>query len=166
MESYLIPTVTCFAVPTIWYTVLIFGYPCRTSFMYGNFHCGTLCYLTNLLVFINFENFFVWRNNLRMISQLMFIAVLYMSVYVPSCLLLIFGSYVRRSLFQSWTENVRIHYFTHLKYLVIYGCPFMVFPGQKEMYEKLRKFLDCMRQLWRSRRAAQIHPVAMINIQN
>ncbi len=193
---YIIPTVACFAAPTIWYTVLIFGYPCRNSFTYLTFQCGTLCYLTNSLVFINFENivFFmfplfiivvgnstliisvlmqkgsmkrkrrlaVWRNNLRMISQLMFIAVLYMSIYVPSCILLIFGSYVRRSRFQPWAASIRTRYFTHLKYLVIFGCPFVVLAGQKEMHETLRKILHRIRQTRPSRRAAQVFPMATV----
>jgi hypothetical protein len=92
----------------------------------------------------------LWRNNLRMISQLMFIAILYMSVYVPSCILLIFGSYVRRSRFQPWAASVRIRYFTHLKYLVIFGCPFVVLAGQKEMYQMIRRVLYRFRPRWKT----------------
>ncbi len=180
---YLLPLIACFAIPIIWYTVLIFGYPCHKSFMYFSFQCGTLCYLTTSSVFVNFENivFFMfplfiivignsaliicvliqkasmkrqhrlglWRNNLRMISQLMFIAILYMSVYVPSCILLIFGSYVRRSRFQPWAASVRIRYFTHLKYLVIFGCPFVVLAGQKEMHQMIRRVL-CRFRRWKT----------------
>ena len=181
---YKIPIVVCFIIPIIWYTGLIFGYPCQNSFSFSNFQCGTLCYLTNYQVFINFENFVffmfplliivignntliicvliqkrnmkrkhrlgLWRNNVRMISQLMFIAVLYMSIYVPSCILLIFGSYVRRSGFQPWAESVRRLYFTHLKYLIIFGCPFMVLAGQKEMHQMIKKAYYRTLQPWRS----------------
>jgi hypothetical protein len=168
-----VPLIICFTIPTIWYTILMFAYPCQNSFSYFSFQCGTLCYLTESQVFVNFENvaFFMfplliivlgnstlvisvliqktnmkrkrrlslWRSNLRMISQLMFIAVLYMSIYVPSCILLIFGSYVRRGRFQPWAASVRSRYFIHLKYLVIFGCPFMVLAGQKEMHEIIKK---------------------------
>src|SRR5690242_9358779 len=54
---YFIPSIACFAIPTIWYTVLTFGYPCRNSFKYSNFQCGTLCYLTSLKAFVNIEDF-------------------------------------------------------------------------------------------------------------
>jgi len=103
-----------------------------------------------------------WRNNLRMISQLMFIAVLYMSVYVPSCILLILGSYVRRSRFQPWAASVRIRYFTHLKYLVIFGCPFVVLAGQKELHQKLRKILGWIVHPRRSRWRTQILPMTTV----
>jgi hypothetical protein len=170
---YKIPIVVCFIIPIIWYTVLIFAYPCQNSFKYFTFQCGTLCYLTDSLVFMDFENFVffmfplliiaignssliicvliqkrsmkrkhrlgLWRNNFRMISQLMLIATLYMSIYIPSCILLIFGSYVRRGRFQPWAASVRSRYFIHLKYLVIFGCPFMVLAGQKEMHEIIKK---------------------------
>ncbi|CAF5134678.1 unnamed protein product, partial [Rotaria sp. Silwood1] len=101
----------------------------------------------------------LWRNNFRMISQLMFIAILYMSIYVPSCILLIFGSYVRRSRFQPWAASVRIRYFTHLKYLVIFGCPFMVFAGQKELHRMIKKLL-C--RAYR-RRTVQVYPMTIMN---
>ncbi|CAF3865145.1 unnamed protein product [Rotaria sordida] len=170
---YRISMVVCFLFATIWYTVLIFGYPCQNSFIYFSFQCGTLCYLKNSQVLTHFENaiFFMfplsiivigniiliihvfiqkrqmkcrhrlglWRQNFRMISQLMFIAILYMSIYVPSCILLIMGSYVRYNRFQSWAANVRTRYFTHLKYLVIFGYPFMVLVGQKEMHRMIKK---------------------------
>ncbi len=193
---YLLPIVACFAIPTVWYTVLIFGYPCRNTFTYFTFQCGTLCYLTNSSIFIDFENFVffifplfiivvgnstliicvliqkasmkrkhrlgLWQSNLRMISQLMFIAVLYMSVYIPSCVLLIFGSYVRRSRFQPWAASVRTRYFIHLKYLVIFGCPFMVLAGQKEMHQMIRKIFCRTPQPRRSRWKIQTFPVTTV----
>ncbi len=193
---YLPPIILCFAVPTIWYTSLIFGYPCRQSFTYYTFQCGTLCYLTDSQVFVKFEDFaffmfplFVivvgnsalitcvliqkanmkrqhrlglWRNNLRMISQLMFIAILYMSIYVPSCVLLILGSYTRRSRFQPLAASVRIRYFTHLKYLIIFGCPFMVLAGQREMHEKIKKIFCWTQQPWRTRWKTQTVPMTTV----
>jgi len=193
---YSVPIVVCFAIPTIWFTVLIFGYPCRNSFSYFTFQCGTLCYLTNSEVFINFENFVffifplsiivvgnstliicvliqkrsmkrnhrlrLWRNNFRMISQLMFIAILYMGVYIPSCILLIFGSYVRHSRFQPGAANVRLLYFTHLKYLVIFGCPFMVLAGQTEMHQMIKKFLSHIPHARRLRWKTQTIPMKTV----
>jgi hypothetical protein len=188
-----VPLIICFAIPTIWYTILMFAYPCQNSFSYFSFQCGTLCYLTESQVFVNFENvaFFMfplliivlgnstlvisvliqktnmkrkrrlslWRSNLRMISQLMFIAVLYMSIYVPSCILLIFGSYVRRLRFQSWAASVRIRYFTHLKYLVIFGCPFVILAGQTEMHQMIKKTVCRAIRLWRSQWKTQTFPM-------
>ena len=190
---YLPAILVCFTVPTIWYIGLIFAYPCQQSFTYSNFQCGTLCYLTNSSVFINFENFVffifpllvivaangtliisvliqkasmkrrhrlgLWRSNLRMISQLTFIALLYMSIYIPSCILLILGSYVRRGRFYPWATTVRIRYFTHLKYLIIFGCPFVVFAGQREMHDKIRKILRWRQRLWRARWKTQTIPM-------
>lgn len=193
---YLTSISICIGVPTVWYTALIFGYPCRQSWMYSSFQCGTLCYLTNSSMFMNIENviFFMfpllvivvgntvliicvmmqrasmrrrrrlalWRNNLRMISQLMFIAVLYMSIYVPSCVLLIFGTYVRRSRFQPWAASVRLRYFTHLKYLVTFGCPFVVLAGQPELYQKINKCLCHALRPWHTRWKTQIIPMTTI----
>jgi hypothetical protein len=190
-----LPIIICFAIPILWYSVLIFGYPCQNSFDYTSFQCGPLCYLTNSQVFYHFENFvfFIFplliivignstltvsvliqkramkrkhrvgllRQNLRMISQLMFIAILYMSIYVPSCILLIFSSYVSRSRFQPWAQSVRIRYFTHLKYLVIFGCPFVVLAGQTEMHEMIKKIF-CVRQPRRSRWKTQTFPMATV----
>ncbi len=92
----------------------------------------------------------------------MFIAVLYMSIYVPSCILLIFGSYIRKGRFQPLAASVRILYFTHLKYLVIFGCPFMVLTGQKEMHEKLKKMFCRNRHLWRARWRTEILPMTAL----
>lgn len=196
-RSLYLPSIfICFAVPTIWYTSLIFAHPCRQQFMYFTFQCGTLCYLTNSSIFNNVENmvFFMfpllvivvgnialiisvmvqkasmkrrrrlalWRNNLRMISQLMFIAILYMSIYVPSCILLIFGTYVQRSRFQPWAASVRLRYFTHLKYLVIYGCPFVILAGQPELHQKIRKFFSRTRRPWRKRWKTQTMPMTTV----
>lgn len=104
----------------------------------------------------------VWRNNLRMISQLSFIAILYMSVYVPSCVLLIFGSYVRRSRFQPWAANVRTRYFTHLKYLLIFGCPFVILAGQSEMHQPLKRIIDRIRPPYRPRWRRQTFPLTSV----
>ena len=180
-----LPLLLCLGVPTIWYSVLIFAYPCRIRYDYNSFQCGTLCYIQNMVTFLHIENFgffifpllivflanisliisvlvqkrhmkrqhrlAIWRNNLRMISQLMFIAMLYMSVYIPSCILLIFGSYVRRGKFQPWALSVRTRYFTHLKYLVIFGCPFVILAGQREMYTVLKRMPLCYKFRWQSR---------------
>ncbi|CAF1339814.1 unnamed protein product [Adineta steineri] len=108
----------------------------------------------------------LWRNNLRMISQLMFIAVLYMSIYVPSCILLIFSTYVQRTRFQPWAAYVRSNYFIHLKYIVIFGCPFMVLAGQKEMHQKIKNLFARTRCQRRVRRKTDIHPLTMMNTQN
>ena len=104
----------------------------------------------------------LWRNNLRMISQLMFIAVLYISIYVPSCVLLILGTYICRSRFQPWAASVRLRYFTHLKYLVIFGCPFVVLAGQPELYQKIKKSLCRTRRSWHGRWRTQIIPMMTI----
>jgi hypothetical protein len=108
----------------------------------------------------------LWRNNLRMISQLMFIAILYMSIYVPSCILLILGSYTRRSRFQPLAASVRSRYFTHLKYLIIFGCPFMVLAGQREMHEKIKNIFCRIQQPWRTRWKTQINPMTRMDNQN
>ncbi|UJR37592.1 hypothetical protein I4U23_030290 [Adineta vaga] len=197
---YQLPIAICCAIPTIWYTVLIFGYPCQNSFSYFIFQCGTICYLTDSQVFNHIENigFFMiplciivvsngilvvrvliqkknmkrkhrlglWRKNLRMISQLMFIAILYMSIYVPSCILLVFGSYVRRNRFQSSAASIRTRYFTHLKYLVIFGCPFVVLAGQKEMHQMLRNLFLYVKTRQTLRWKTNIHPLTMMNTQN
>ena len=193
---YKIPVVVCFFIPTVWYTVLTFAYPCRQLFMYFTFQCGTLCYLSASTVFLNIENiaFFMfplfiivvgngtliisvliqkanmrrrghlrmWRSNLRMISQLVFIGILYMSIYIPSCVLLIFGSYVRRNRFQPWAESVRIRYFTHLKYLIIFGCPFVILAGQRELVKLIRQHVSrCQLQHWKTTVRSQIHPMTV-----
>jgi hypothetical protein len=193
---YLPPVLICFAIPTIWYTSLTFGYPCRQSFAYRSFQCGDLCFLTNSSIFARLDDFVfflfplsvivignaslvicvllqkssmkrrhrlgLWRSNLRMISQLLFIAVLYMSIYIPSSVLLIFGSYVRRSRFQPWAASVRTRYFTHLKYLIIFGCPFVIFAGQREMHEKLKKTFCLTRHGWRTRWKTQTIPMTTV----
>lgn len=197
---YQLPISLCFAIPTIWYTVLIFGYPCRQMPSYFTFQCGTACYLTNTTVFMHVENigFFMvplliivvgngtlifrvllqkksmkqrhhlsqWRHNLRMIGQLVFIGILYMSVYVPSCILLILGNYVRRGRFLPSAADIRTRYFTHLKYLIIFGCPFVVLAGQKEMHQMLRNlFLHITRRRtvqWKT----NVQPLTLLNTQN
>ncbi|CAF3104619.1 unnamed protein product [Rotaria sp. Silwood2] len=105
----------------------------------------------------------LWRRNFRMISQLMFIAILYMSIYVPSCILLIFGSYVQGGRLQPWATSVRIRYFTHLKYLVIFGCPFVVLFGQKELHEMIKRcFYPVGRPPWRVRWKTQTFPMTTV----
>ncbi|CAF4510762.1 unnamed protein product [Rotaria sp. Silwood2] len=190
---YRIPIPTCILFTTIWYTVLTFGYPCKNSFGYCNFQCGSLCYLKNVPAFTHFENsmFFMfplsiivignitliirvliqkshmkrqrrlglWRRNLRMITQLTFIAILYMSIYVPSCILLIFGSYVQRGRLQPWATSVRTRYFIHLKYLIVFGCPFMVLAGQREMHRMIKKLLCRAYQ----HRSTQVYPMTIMN---
>ncbi len=108
----------------------------------------------------------LWRNNLRMIGQLMFIAVLYMSIYVPSCILLIFGTYVPRSRFQPWAASVRTRYFIHLKYVIIFGCPFMVLAGQKEMHRKIRNLFLYAKRQWPLRWKTHIYPMIEMSTQN
>lgn len=198
--SCYLPIGICFAIPTIWYTVLIFGYPCKNSFSYSTFQCGAICYLTRSQVFVDVENigFFMvplfiivvgnatliicvliqkasmkrtrrlglWKNNVRMISQLMFIAVLYMSIYVPSCILLIFGNYVRRSRFQPWAASVRIRYFTHLKYMVIFGCPFMVLIGQKEMRQMIKNLYLYVKRRQPMQWNTHVYPMTIMHTQN
>ncbi|CAF1268066.1 unnamed protein product [Adineta ricciae] len=197
---YQLPMVLCFAIPIIWYTVLIFGYPCQQTFSYFTFQCGTACYLTNTTVFTHVENigFFMiplfvivvgngtlifrvllqkknmkqrhrlsqWRNNFRMIGQLAFIGILYMSVYVPSCILLIFGNYVRRGRFLPWAAEIRTRYFIHLKYLVIFGCPFVVLAGQKEMHQMLKNIFSHITRRQTMRWRTNVQPLTLLNTQN
>jgi len=84
-----------------------------------------------------------------------------MSIYIPSCVLLIFGSYVRRNRFQPWAESVRIRYFTHLKYLIIYGCPFVILVGQRELRTQLVQFFCRRNQCFRMRLKTQIIPMSI-----
>jgi hypothetical protein len=177
-----IPLILCFIIPIIWYSLLIFVYPCKNILQYLSFQCGVLCYLKNSPAFINFENFTffivpiiiivivnmtlivsvliqksqmkrarrfgLWRSHLRMIIQLMSIAILYLSIHIPSCILLIMGTYTQYNRFQSWAVRIRIQYFIHLKYLVIFGYPFVVLAGQREMLQAMR---DLTRTRWRTR---------------
>ena len=52
-----IPLILSFIIPIIWYSLLIFVYPCKNILQYLSFQCGVLCYLKNSPTFINFENF-------------------------------------------------------------------------------------------------------------
>lgn len=104
----------------------------------------------------------VWRNNIRMISQLMFIAMLYMSIYIPSCILLLFGSYIRKGKFQPAALSIRQRYFTHLKYLVIFGCPFVILAGQREMHTIFKKIPLWNKYRFTSRWRTNVFPMTTI----
>ena len=48
------------------------------------------------------------------------------------------GTYTQYNRFQSWAVRIRIQYFIHLKYLIIFGYPFVVLAGQREMLQAMR----------------------------
>ncbi|CAF3218125.1 unnamed protein product [Rotaria sp. Silwood2] len=105
----------------------------------------------------------MWQKNLRMISQLLIVAILYMGVYIPSDIILFMSDYSENARFQAWTYAVKIRYLVHVKYLVIFGCPFVIFAGQTEMHERLRK---AFRRPWRwhARKRTQVFPLTNSNL--
>ncbi|CAF1294347.1 unnamed protein product [Adineta steineri] len=94
----------------------------------------------------------LWRKNVRMISQLFSVAILYICVYIPSVVLVFIIIFSSNSQTRAWAIRTRVSYFYHLKYLVIFGCPFMVLASQTKMHEKIKRFIRfcCLQQQGRN----------------
>jgi hypothetical protein len=52
-----IPMLLCFLVPSVYFSGVIFVYPCTNILVYSFWQCGPLCYLSNSSVVRTFENY-------------------------------------------------------------------------------------------------------------
>ncbi len=93
---------------------------------------------------------------MRMIGQLVSVAILYMAVYIPSCALLLLGTFLPNNQGAVWANMIRDQYFLHLKYLVFFLCPFVVLAGQTEMHEHIKGLFRSAR---RPQQTATIMPI-------
>ena len=105
----------------------------------------------------------LWRKNVRMISQLFSVAILYICVYVPSAAFVFIITTTSNFPTIISAVNIRINYFYHLKYLAIFGCPFMVLASQTKMHEKIKRFI---RFCWTQRLGRNQNQVRTINTMN
>jgi hypothetical protein len=180
----------CFVVPAVYFSGVIFAYPCTNFLVYSFWQCGALCYLFNSSVLRTFENYaylilptFVivlgniillirvliqknsmkeqgrlrlWRRNIRMIFQLVSVAILYMGAFVPSSAFLYMDAYEQNDADEKWVSSIRVHYLFHIKYFVIFLCPFVILIGQTEMHEKIKQLF---RWICRQQNRATVMPM-------
>jgi hypothetical protein len=185
-----VPMLLCFLVPAVYFSGVIFAYPCTIIFVYSFWQCGALCYQFNSIFLRTFENYAylivptlmivlgniillirvliqknsmkeqgrlrLWRRNIRMIFQLVSVAILYMGAFLPSSVFLYMDAYGQNSAEGTWVSSVRVHYIFHIKYFVIFLCPFVILTGQTEMHEKMKKLFRCIR---RQRNGATVFPM-------
>jgi hypothetical protein len=185
-----IPMLLCFLVPAVYFSGVIFAYPCTNFFVYSFWQCGALCYQFNSVLLRTFENYAylmvptfiivlgnitllirvliqkhsmkeqgrlrLWRRNIRMIFQLVPVAILYMGAFVPSSVFLYMDAYGPNGADEMWISSVRVHYLFHIKYFVIFLSPFVILIGQTEMHEKIKQLFRYIR---RQRNGATVLPM-------
>ncbi|CAF1306442.1 unnamed protein product [Adineta steineri] len=105
----------------------------------------------------------LWYKNIRMISQLLFVSVLYTSIFLPSTILLFMATMTPSNPAQIWANNIRVNYFFHLKYLAIFGCPFVILASQPKMHEQIKRFIRYCCPLRHQHNTNQIIPLTVRN---
>nr|ACD54651.1 seven transmembrane helix receptor-like protein [Adineta vaga] len=163
-----IPLLISFALPWIYYVILIFFYPCTNTFYPTFLFCGWCCYAYNdQLVFFNWMMFGViptclislfcvwliirviahkrrvqqrinWRQHRRMTIQLLSISSLYIFFDAPTIII----GLVRLGL-PTFGNEIQILYLFYIVYLLPILVPFVC--------------LSTLRELW-SGKQTQIHP--------
>jgi hypothetical protein len=83
-----------------------------------------------------------WHENIRMVSQLLPLAVLYSVIWIPLSVLFYFNTLGNAA--QKLLANLLINdYFANLKYLINFFCSFLILMGQSELREKILKVFSC-----------------------
>ena len=76
----------------------------------------------------------IWRKNVRMAIQLLSIAVLYLSIWLPLFVFWFITAFSYDASLLAASSNLNNDYFAHLKYIVIFLFPFVTLFGQQAMY--------------------------------
>lgn len=83
-----------------------------------------------------------WHENIRMISQLLPLAILYLIIWIPMCVMFYFNTFGTDAQ-RSFANSLINDYFSNLKYLINFFCPFLILMGQSELLKKIKNLFYC-----------------------